>query len=132
MTEHDYEALGLVAGLEIHQQLDTETKLFCSCPTELRDPEESTRSFTRYLHPTKSELGEIDEAALEESRVERTFEYLAFDSTCLVEEDDEPPQRLDDEALSVAMQIATLLDMSLVDSIHVMLSTRLISRSVAI
>ena len=117
---HDYETLGLVAGLEIHQQLDTETKLFCSCPTERREPEESVRSFTRYLHPTKSELGELDEAALEESRVDREFEYLAFDSTCLVEEDDEPPGRLDDEALKTTLEIAALLDCTVADEAHVM------------
>jgi glutamyl-tRNA(Gln) amidotransferase subunit E len=120
MSEHDYEALGLVAGLEIHQQLDTATKLFCACPTERRDPAESTRSFSRYLHPTKSELGELDQAAVEESRVDREFEYLAYDTTCLVEEDDEPPHRIDDEALDVALQIAALLDMSAVDQAHVM------------
>ena len=117
---YDYEALGLVAGLEIHQQLDTETKLFCESPTDLRDPEESTRTISRFLHPTKSELGELDDAALEESRVDREFEYLAYDSTCLVEEDDEPPTEVDGEALSVAMQIASLLDMDIVDQIHVM------------
>jgi glutamyl-tRNA(Gln) amidotransferase subunit E len=116
----DYEALGLVAGLEIHQQLDTETKLFCACPTERREPAESTRRFTRYLHPTKSELGEIDEAALEESRVDREFEYLAYDTTCLVEADDEPPHRLDDEALDVTLEIAQLLDAEPVDQAHVM------------
>jgi glutamyl-tRNA(Gln) amidotransferase subunit E len=120
MTAYDYDDLGLVAGLEIHQQLDTATKLFCSCPTEERDPDSAARSFTRYLHPTKSELGELDEAALEESRVEREFEYLAYDSTCLVEEDEEPPHRLDDEAQSVALQIADLLDMEPVDQAHVM------------
>jgi len=121
MTEEfDYEDLGLVAGLEIHQQLDTATKLFCSCPTDLREPEEATRSFTRYLHPTKSELGEIDEAALEESRVDREFEYLAYDTTCLVEEDDEPPHRVDQEAQAVALEIAQLLDMGVADQIHVM------------
>ena len=122
MTEydHDYEGLGLVAGLEIHQQLDTETKLFCNCPTELREPEAAARTFTRYLHPTKSELGEIDEAALEESRVEREFEYLAYDSTCLVEEDDEPPHRLDAEAQEVALEIVQLLEMDVVDQAHVM------------
>ena len=120
MTEFDYDELGLVAGLEIHQQLDTATKLFCACPTDLREPEESARSFTRYLHPTRSELGEIDEAALEESKVEREFEYLAYDTTCLVEEDDEPPHRLDDEALAAAMEIAQLLDMDAVDRAHVM------------
>ncbi|WP_232685637.1 Glu-tRNA(Gln) amidotransferase subunit GatE [Halobacterium zhouii] len=120
MTEFDYEDLGLVAGLEIHQQLDTATKLFCTCPTELREPEDAERSFTRYLHPTRSELGEIDEAALEESKVEREFEYLAFDSTCLVEEDDEPPHRLDEEALDATLEIAELLDMDVVDRAHVM------------
>jgi glutamyl-tRNA(Gln) amidotransferase subunit E len=117
---YDYDELGLVAGLEIHQQLDTATKLFCNCPTERREPEESVRSFSRYLHPTKSELGELDEAALEESRVDREFEYLAFDTTCLVEEDDEPPHRLDSEALDTAMEIASLLDCEIVDQAHVM------------
>src|SRR6056297_3461567 len=118
--DHDYEDLGLVAGLEIHQQLDTETKLFCGCPTELREPEEAERRFTRFLHPTKSELGELDEAALEESRVEREFEYLAYDTTCLVEDDDEPPHRLDAEAREVVLEIAQLLDMDVVDQAHVM------------
>ncbi|WP_138006667.1 Glu-tRNA(Gln) amidotransferase subunit GatE [Halalkalirubrum salinum] len=119
-SEHDYESLGLVAGLEIHQQLDTETKLFCDSPTTLREPDEAERTLRRFLHPTKSELGELDEAALEESRVDREFEYLAYDTTCLVEEDDEPPTEVDAEALAVAMQIAALLDMRVVDQVHVM------------
>jgi len=120
MTAYDYDELGLVAGLEIHQQLDTATKLFCSCPTVRREPEESTRSFTRYLHPTRSELGEIDEAALEESRVDREFTYLAYDSTCLVEEDDEPPHQLDGEALETTLEIAELLDATVLGGVHVM------------
>ncbi|QLG47722.1 Glu-tRNA(Gln) amidotransferase subunit GatE [Natrinema halophilum] len=120
MTEYDYEALGLVAGLEIHQQLDTATKLFCQCPTTLREPEESTRSFSRYLHPTRSELGELDDAAVEESMVEREFEYLAYDTTCLVEEDDEPPHELDAEALETTLEVAQLMNMSPVDQAHVM------------
>jgi len=119
-SEYDYDSLGLVAGLEIHQQLDTATKLFCESPTTIREPEESERTITRFLHPTKSELGELDDAALEESRVDREFEYLAYDTTCLVEEDDEPPTEVDDEALAVAMQIASLLDMQIVDQLHVM------------
>ena len=118
--DYDYADLGLVAGLEIHQQLDTATKLFCDCPTARREPDASDRRFTRYLHPTRSELGEIDEAALEESRVDREFEYLAFDTTCLVEEDDEPPHRLDEEALETTLEIAALLDMDVVDSVQVM------------
>ncbi|ELY29066.1 glutamyl-tRNA(Gln) amidotransferase subunit E [Natrialba magadii ATCC 43099] len=119
-SDLDYDDLGLVAGLEIHQQLDTATKLFCQCPTEIREPEAADRTFTRYLHPTRSELGEIDEAALEESRVDREFEYLAYDSTCLVEEDDEPPHELDAEALETVLEIAQLMDMSPVDQAHVM------------
>ena len=120
MTDYDYEDLGLVAGLEIHQQLDTDTKLFCQCPTDLREPEDAQRTFTRYLHPTKSELGEVDEAALEESMVDREFEYLAYDSTCLVEEDDEPPHRVDPEAMTVTMEIAQLLNAAVADQVHVM------------
>jgi glutamyl-tRNA(Gln) amidotransferase subunit E len=120
MSDIDYEDLGLVAGLEIHQQLDTASKLFCSCPTERREPAEAVCRFTRYLHPTRSELGELDEAALEESRVDREFEYLAYDSTCLVEEDDEPPGRIDREAMDVTLEIAGLLDASVVDEVHVM------------
>ncbi len=120
MSEFDYEALGLIAGLEIHQQLDTDTKLFCECPTRLRDPEESVRRFSRFLHPTPSELGEIDEAALEESKVEREFQYLAYDTTCLVEEDDEPPHRLEPAALDTALEIAQLMNMTVVDQAHVM------------
>jgi glutamyl-tRNA(Gln) amidotransferase subunit E len=116
----DYDALGLVAGLEIHQQLDTATKLFCDCPTVRREPDEAVERFTRYLHPTRSELGELDEAAVEESRVDRAFEYLAYDTTCLVEADEEPPGRLDEEALDVAMEIAALLDAAVVDQAHVM------------
>jgi glutamyl-tRNA(Gln) amidotransferase subunit E (EC 6.3.5.7) len=120
MSELDYEAVGLVAGLEIHQQLDTSEKLFCESPTKLRDPDEAEREITRYLHPTKSELGELDEAALEESRVDREFTYLGYDTTCLVEEDDEPPRRVDREATTVALQIASLLDLTVVDQAHVM------------
>ena len=120
MTEFDPEDLGLVAGLEIHQQLDTETKLFCNCPTTQRDPEAHVRSFSRFLHPTPSELGEVDEAALEESQVEREFEYLGYDTTCLVEEDDEPPHPMDEEALEISLEIAQLLAMTPVDQAHVM------------
>jgi len=76
LPEYDYGNLGLIAGLEIHQQLDTATKLFCDCPTGRREPEESLRSFSRYLHPTRSELGELDDAAVEESRVDREFVRL--------------------------------------------------------
>ncbi|MDZ7687879.1 MAG: Glu-tRNA(Gln) amidotransferase subunit GatE [Halobacteriales archaeon] len=116
----DYEELGLMAGLEIHQQLDTETKLFCDCPTVVREEEDATHDFERYLHPTKSELGEIDQAALEESRVDRKFTYKSYDTTCLVEEDDEPPRPMNRDAVGVALEIAEAFGMERVDHAHVM------------
>ena len=35
--ERNWEELGLMMGLEIHQQLNTKHKLFCPCSTELTD-----------------------------------------------------------------------------------------------
>ncbi|MEM3612650.1 MAG: hypothetical protein QXQ85_02350, partial [Candidatus Bathyarchaeia archaeon] len=34
-NEIDYGRIGLKVGLEVHQQLETQTKLFCSCKPEL-------------------------------------------------------------------------------------------------
>jgi len=120
VTGDRYEELGLVAGLEIHQQLDTDTKLFCRCPTTLREPAASTDRFVRYLHPTTSELGEVDAAALEEAQRGQRFEYLTYESTCLVEADEEPPHELNPEALTIAVQLAQMLQMSIVDVAPVM------------
>ncbi|MFY9132929.1 MAG: Glu-tRNA(Gln) amidotransferase GatDE subunit E, partial [Candidatus Methanoculleus thermohydrogenotrophicum] len=81
----DYEALGMKAGIEIHQQLDTAEKLFCRCPTLLRETSERTGEFSRFLRATESELGEIDRAAAEEMKQRRRFTYYTYDSVCLVE-----------------------------------------------
>ena len=52
-----------MVGLELHQQLNTKRKLFCHCPTSIRD-ETPDGKFVRRLRPTQSEMGEIDPAAL--------------------------------------------------------------------
>lgn len=116
----DYEALGLVSGIEIHQQLDTRTKLFCGCPTTVRPIEEHDGEFCRYLRATASELGEIDRAAEEEMKEVRRFRYLAYDTTCLVEDDDEPPSSLNEEALAVTLQVARAFGMTPIEQVHVM------------
>ncbi|HDR72455.1 MAG TPA: Glu-tRNA(Gln) amidotransferase subunit GatE [Methanoculleus sp.] len=116
----DFEQLGLKAGIEIHQQLNTKEKLFCRCPTRLRDFEERTGEFFRYLRATESEMGEIDRAAEEEMKVMRRFTYATYDTTCLVENDEEPPAPLNAEALSIALTIAKMTGMTPVDQVHVM------------
>ncbi|MDG6244142.1 MAG: Glu-tRNA(Gln) amidotransferase subunit GatE [Methanolobus sp.] len=116
----DYRELGLKCGLEIHQQLDSKEKLFCRCPTKIRNIEESDYEFFRYLRPTASEMGETDRAALEQSKLRRRYVYKAYDTTCLVENDDEPPTEVNREALDIALSIAKLLNMVPVDQVHVM------------
>jgi len=52
------------------------------------------RRVHRFLRATESEMGEIDRAALEELKHVRRFTYYTYDTTCLVEDDEEPPQPL--------------------------------------
>ena len=108
MSEFDIKNIGLKVGLEIHQQLDTKKKLFCDCiPTE---EEEFTRKFTRRLRAAKSELGKIDPAALFESTKSKTIMYYTNpNSSCLVEEDEEPPHALDSDAKNIALLIGSVL-----------------------
>ncbi|MGC9444211.1 MAG: Glu-tRNA(Gln) amidotransferase subunit GatE [Candidatus Methanospirareceae archaeon] len=118
--ETEYATVGLKAGLEIHQQLDTRTKLFCNCPTQLREKKDATVTFLRYLRAAKSEMGEVDEAAREEASISRAFLYKGYDSTCLVENDEEPPRTLNQEAVDISLEVALLLNMTPVDEIHTM------------
>ena len=118
--DYDYEKLGLKMGLEIHQQLNSQHKLFCPCKTELVD-DNFDELVQRKLRPTQSELGEIDRAALQESLRGLNFKYENFAKhTCLVENDDEPPHSLNEEALDICITIACLMNMHIVDEFHTM------------
>ncbi len=116
----DYQSLGLKVGIEIHQQLDTEHKLFCCCPTTHRDVEESDFEFFRYLRSKRSEIGEVDKAAQEEVARSKKFIYKSYDTTCLVEADEEPPRELNREAIQVAVLVAKMLNMAPADEVYVM------------
>lgn len=107
--ELDHEMLGLKAGLEIHQQLDT-SKLFCNCPSFLRQ-DEPDFIIKRKLHAVAGESGVVDEAAAYEAAKEKEFVYEGYrDTTCLVELDDEPPHPINSEALKTVLHIALLMN----------------------
>ncbi|MHA2358911.1 MAG: Glu-tRNA(Gln) amidotransferase subunit GatE, partial [Candidatus Thorarchaeota archaeon] len=118
--EDRYEKLGLMVGLELHQQLNTERKLFCHCATVIRD-DEPDGNFIRRLRPTQSEMGEIDPAALFEFQRQKRFCYEYYnDTTCLVEADEEPPHDLCEEAVDICLTMSTFLQSKPVDEIHPM------------
>ncbi|MEM4280253.1 MAG: Glu-tRNA(Gln) amidotransferase subunit GatE [Archaeoglobaceae archaeon] len=112
-----FEDVGLKVGIEIHQQLDTREKLFCRCPTEQG---KEVLEIRRYLRLKRSEIGEEDRAAREEVERERSFVYKFHDTTCLVEADEEPPREMNKEALRIAIQVAKMLNMTILDEVHVM------------
>ncbi|MEZ0290718.1 MAG: Glu-tRNA(Gln) amidotransferase subunit GatE [Sulfolobales archaeon] len=118
----DYDQIGLRVGLEIHQQLDTKTKLFCACPTKLsEDPYKDSVVIERRLRAGRSELGEVDPAALFEYRRGKVFRYIApRESSCLVELDEEPPHDVNREALIIALAIAMALNSDIVDEVYFM------------
>jgi glutamyl-tRNA(Gln) amidotransferase subunit E len=119
----DYEKIGLKCGIEIHQQLDTEHKLFCSCKARL-SPSKPDTEVVRKLRAVAGELGEVDLAALHEIMRNKEFHYQAYpEETCLVECDDEPPHELNREALGVALTIGLLMKCEIPEEIHVMRKT---------
>ena len=122
MPEIDYSKLKFKSGLEIHQQLDT-NKLFCSCPSILRN-DEPDFLVERKLHAVAGESGEVDKAAEYQAALRKTFVYQGYkDNTCLIELDEEPPHEINREALKVALQIAILLNCKIIPITQIMRKT---------
>jgi glutamyl-tRNA(Gln) amidotransferase subunit E len=111
MTAKDYEDLGFKCGLEVHQQLKTEKKLFCRCPAGIYHKDDDYDSeVIRHMRPTLSELGEYDGTALMEQKTKKNIIYRINNETaCTYEIDDTPPFPINENALDIAIEIALLL-----------------------
>lgn len=113
---------GVLVGLEIHQQLNTGSKLFCRC-TGVQEPGH-IESFVRRLRPVKSEMGGYDIAALFEGSQDRTIRYKADqNNSCLVECDEEPPHNIDYMSKRAALVVAAALGSDVYDEIYPMRKT---------
>lgn len=114
-----YKSLGLISGLEIHQQLLTDRKLFCRCPAG-RYSKRWDAEILRHMRPTLSELGEYDGTALMEFKTKKEITYLINKGTvCTYEFDDTPPFQVDEEALDIAIEVTLLLNCSQVSELHI-------------
>jgi glutamyl-tRNA(Gln) amidotransferase subunit E len=116
-----YENLGFKCGLEIHQQLRTEKKLFCRCPAGIYQGDgEFDARLVRHMRPTLSELGEYDGTALMEFRTRKDIVYRIKDETaCTYDIDDTPPFPINKEALDIAIEVALLLNTNVVGELHI-------------
>lgn len=120
MTPRDYDAIGFLCGLEVHQQLQTRTKLFCRCPAG-RYVDRFDAEVLRHMRPTLSELGEYDGCALMEFKTRKEIVYLLERGTvCTYEMDDTPPFEIDEEAVRISLLVARLFNLDLVSELHVM------------
>ncbi|MHA2007105.1 MAG: Glu-tRNA(Gln) amidotransferase subunit GatE [Promethearchaeota archaeon] len=120
MEKFDYKKLGLKCGLEIHQQLDTDRKLFCRCPARLQGTREPDFTIKRKMRPVLGEMGTYDEAMLTEYEKGMGITYEGYnDVVCTYELDDTPPFSCNIEAKSVALQIALLLNANIIEEMHV-------------
>jgi glutamyl-tRNA(Gln) amidotransferase subunit E len=109
-------------GIEIHQRLNTQHKLFCRC--DARESGKKSGEIKRKLHPVASELGKIDTAAEFESKKGAGFAYDVYDKgSCLVETDEEPPLQLNPDAAKIVLTFCSMTDADIVDEIQVMRKT---------
>ena len=120
-TDAIYREIGFKCGLEVHQQLDTDKKLFCHCPSgQYQKPDDFDAEIVRHMRPTLSELGEYDGTALMEFKTRKNIFYrLKNPTACTYECDDTPPFLMNRQALDISMEIALLLKTSVVGEVHI-------------
>jgi glutamyl-tRNA(Gln) amidotransferase subunit E len=120
-TPDTYRELGFRCGLEVHQQLRTKKKLFCRCPAGVyQDGADYDAQLVRHMRPTLSELGEYDGTALMEYKTKKNIIYrIKGETACTYDIDDTPPFSLNREALGIAIEVALLLETSIVGELHI-------------
>jgi len=120
-TQETYDRIGFMSGLEVHQQLKTEQKLFCRCPAGVyQKPGDFDAEVVRHMRPTLSELGEYDGTALMEFKTRKNIIYrLKSKSTCTYEVDDTPPFPLNRQALEQAIEISLVSKLNIVGEVHI-------------
>jgi glutamyl-tRNA(Gln) amidotransferase subunit E len=115
----DYKEIGLRVGLEVHQQLLTEKKMFCKCPAG-RYTRTHDGAVLRHMRPTLSELGEYDGTALMEFKTRKNIVYLLHESNvCTYELDDSPPFLVNPQALDIAIEQCLMMDCDIIDEVHI-------------
>ncbi len=120
-TQGDYDRIGFKSGLEVHQQLKTQKKLFCNCPVKLyNSKDDHDAEIIRHMRPTLSELGEYDGTALMEFKTRKQITYRIKNQTaCTYDIDDTPPFPLNREALDIALEISLLCQFNIVSEVHI-------------
>jgi glutamyl-tRNA(Gln) amidotransferase subunit E len=120
-TQSDYERIGFMSGLEVHQQLKTKEKLFCHCPAGFyQKPDEFDAELIRHMRPTLSELGEYDGTALMEFKTRKEIIYrIANETACTYDVDDTPPFSVNREALDIAIELSLLSRLKIVGEVHI-------------
>ena len=119
--QEDYDKMGFRSGLEVHQQLAVDRKLFCHCPTGIyQKPNEYDAEFLRHMRPTLSELGTYDGAALMEYKTKKQITYrISTQTACTYEMDEAAPFAINPQALQYALRIALLYKFNIANETHI-------------